>query len=78
MSGQYKITGKFEGSNAYYKSAITTYLSVNPASTPSTTIDTENTEPEIEMPRLTTELVVVVVAAIAVTGVGAYWILKRK
>ena len=81
ISGQYKITAKFEGTKAYYESAITTYLSVDPA-VASTPMDTDEpidtTQPATESPIITTELIVGVIAAIAVTSVAGYWILKRK
>ncbi|MFZ7138451.1 MAG: PQQ-binding-like beta-propeller repeat protein [archaeon] len=87
LEGTYKIIATFEGSGAYYGSTTTTYLTVEPAPAVSTPIDNEpvdngpvdNNEPATEVPFITTEVAVIAaVAVIAIIGVAAYWILKRK
>ena len=70
-TGTYMITANFEGTNAYYGSTTTTYLSVVEGPTPSTPIETN--------PLISTEVAIIAVVAVAaVIGVAAYWFLKRK
>ncbi|MDG6222296.1 MAG: PQQ-binding-like beta-propeller repeat protein [Candidatus Bathyarchaeota archaeon] len=90
VEGEYMIIATFEGTNAYYGSAKTTYLVVDPAPTPQTPIEPEQptpTEPEVpidltepvETPLITTELAIIIASvAIAVIGVASYWLLRRK
>ena len=71
----------FEGSESYYGSFTTAYMTVDPAPVVSTPIDTDNpdtTEPT-ETAFISTELAIIAAGAIAaVIGVAAYWMLKRK
>ncbi|MCW4022746.1 MAG: PQQ-binding-like beta-propeller repeat protein [archaeon] len=86
IEGQYTIIATFEGSESYFGSSATTYLTVDPAITPSTAIDTEepvNTETPIsseEPPAATsTDFTVLIILGIVAAVVGsAYWIVKRK
>jgi hypothetical protein len=87
MEGTYQIIATFEGSEAYYGSTTTTYLTVDPAPAVSTPIDNEpvdnepvdNNEPTAEVPFITTEVAIIAAVAVAaVIGVAAYWFLKRK
>jgi outer membrane protein assembly factor BamB len=73
--GTYKIVASFMGSNSYWESCDTTYLSVGPAPSTGGPI-----EPEPEpIPLITTEVAIIAaVAVIAVIGVGSYWVLKKR
>jgi outer membrane protein assembly factor BamB len=77
VPGQYMIIASFEGSEAYYGSASTTYLFVNPASSPATPIEPE--QPATEAPLITTEVAILMaVALIAVIGVALFLFLRRR
>jgi hypothetical protein len=86
VPGTYMIITTFEGSDSYYASTDTAYLEVEEAPAPSTPIEPEEpTEPEepeqpvTEAPLITTEVAIILaVAVIAVIGVAAYWLLRRK
>ena len=85
LEGTYQIIATFEGSGAYYGSTSTTYLTVDPAPVVSSPIDNEpvdTTPVDAEEPTtgfITTEIAIIAaVAAVAVIGVAAYWIIKRK
>jgi outer membrane protein assembly factor BamB len=74
MEGQYMIMATFYGSEGYYSSTTTTYLTVDPAPTPSGPIT-----PEPEAPLITTELAIILaVIAVAVIGLVGYWALKKR
>ncbi|MCW4022655.1 MAG: hypothetical protein ACOWW1_07535 [archaeon] len=84
VEGQYTIIATFGGSKAYYGSTSTTYLVVNPATSASIPIDTEepidSTEPAEESGAIITTEVAIVTAItiVAIIGVAAYWFIKRK
>ena len=63
----------FLGSGAYYGSTDTTYVSVGPAAAPSGPI-----LPEPEAPWITTEVAIVLVAAIAAIVVIAFLVLRKR
>jgi len=74
MEGQYQIIATFYGSKGYYSSTTTTYLTVDPAPTPSGQIT-----PEEEAPFITTEMsIILAVVAVAVIGIVGYWALKKR
>ena len=50
VPGQYMIIATFYGSNSYYGSTTTTYLTVDPAPTPATPIEPEQPEPTTPEP----------------------------
>ncbi len=76
IPGTYMIIATFEGSNSYWGSAETTYLTVNPAPTPSTPIEPEQ---PTEAPLISTEVAIIAAVAVAcVIGVAAFWILKKR
>jgi outer membrane protein assembly factor BamB len=91
LEGTYQIIAMFEGSEAYYGSTTTTYVTVDPAPTPATPMEPEEpevpVEPEepevpeepVETAFITTEVAIIAAVAVAaVIGVAAYWFLKRK
>ena len=82
IEGTYTIMATFEGSESYYGSFTTAYMTVDPAPSASTPIDTDNpvdtTEPT-ETAFISTELAIIAAVAVAaVIGVAAYVLLKRK
>ncbi|WGM90332.1 MAG: PQQ-binding-like beta-propeller repeat protein [Candidatus Bathyarchaeum tardum] len=87
IEGKYMIITTFEGSASYYGSTSTTYFAVDQAPTPAIPIEPEEPETpeapieptEPEAPLITTEIAIVIaVTVVAVIGVAAYWMLKRK
>ncbi|MCW4021930.1 MAG: PQQ-like beta-propeller repeat protein [Candidatus Bathyarchaeota archaeon] len=89
VPGKYMIMASFEGTGAYYGSTKTAYLIVDEAPEPAAQIETEEptqteepveaTESAGEAPLITTEIAsILAVAVVAVIGVAAYWMLKRK
>jgi hypothetical protein len=81
VTGTYMIIATFEESDSYYSSTDTAYFTVEEASTPSTPIEPEEpTEPEEPVaPLISTEIAIILaVVVIAIVGVAAYWLLKRK
>jgi hypothetical protein len=86
MEGTYQIIATFEGSEAYYGSTTSTYVTVDPAPAVSAPIEPEEpvetpeepSEP-VEAPFITTEIAIIAAVAVAaVIGVAAYFFLKRK
>ncbi len=76
VPGTYWISATFEGSDAYYGSTISTYLTVGEATTPSTPIEPE--EPTAA-PLITTEIAIILaVIAVAVIGIVGYLVLKKR
>jgi hypothetical protein len=76
--GDYCVTAEFEGSNAYGSSFDTTFFTVAEAPAPTTPIEPEPTEPT-EAPFITTELAIIIaVVVVAVIGVAAYWMLRKR
>ncbi len=74
LEGTYNIVAYFEGSESYYASHDTTYLGVGPAAATGGPI-----EPEAEAPLISTEVAIIAaVAVVAVIGIAAYWILKKR
>ena len=87
VPGNYMIIATFGGSESYFGSTATTYLTVEEAVAASTPIDTEQpgdseTPVDTEEPAagfITTEVAIIAAVAIAaVIGVAAYWMLRRK
>jgi hypothetical protein len=78
VEGQYMIIATFEGSESYYPSTATGYLSADPAPAPETPIEPEEPEEPIA-PLISTEIAIVIaVAVIGIIGVAAYWFLRRR
>jgi hypothetical protein len=94
VAGTYKIIATFEGSESYYRSSATKYINVEEAPAPAQPIEPEAranepaapeepTEPEptepAEAPFITTEIAIIIaVAVVAVIGVAAYWVLRKR
>ncbi|MBA7468573.1 hypothetical protein ES707_03824 [subsurface metagenome] len=75
VPGQYMIIATFYGSDAYYASTTTTYLSVDPAPSPASPIEAE----ESAAPFISTEVAIIAVVAVAaVIGIAAYWTLRKR
>jgi hypothetical protein len=75
--GLYKITANFAGSDAYGSSGASTWITVGPEISTGGPIEPEP-EPE-PTPFITTEVaIILVVAVIAVIGVAAFWLLKKR
>ncbi len=75
VPGQYMIMATFYGSDGYYGSTTITYLTVDPAPSPATPIEPE----ESAAPLITTEVAIVLaVAVIAVIGVVGYLVIKKR
>jgi hypothetical protein len=78
VPGQFMIMATFGGSEAYYPSTSTTYVQVGEAPAPETPIEPE-TPTTPETPLITTEVAIIAaVVAIAVIGVGAFFVLRRR
>ncbi|MFZ7138654.1 MAG: hypothetical protein ACOWW1_09600 [archaeon] len=81
IPGIYKIIATFEGSDAYYLSSQTTYITVDEALSPATPIDTEEpevtVEPTAETAFITTEIAVIIVVSV-ILGVAAFFVLRRR
>jgi len=76
--GLYTIMATFDGSDSYWRSYDATYLSVGPAEAPSGPIEPEPTEPS-EAPFITTEIAIIIaVVVVAVIGVVAFWMLRKR
>ncbi|MCW4021850.1 MAG: PQQ-binding-like beta-propeller repeat protein [Candidatus Bathyarchaeota archaeon] len=87
VPGTYLIMATFAGSDSYFGSTTTTYLTVGEAVAASIPIDTDQsgngeTPVDTEEPTgfvISTEVAIIAAVAIAaVIGVAAYWMLKRK
>ncbi len=77
VEGKWMIIVTFQGSNSYYPSTATTYMTVGPAPTPEQPITPE--EPEPEAPWLTTEIAIIIaVVAVAVIAAVGYWVLRKR
>jgi len=75
MEGTYTIIATFEGSNGYFGSSATTYVTVGSASA-GTPIEPEQPH---GTPLITTEVAIILAVVVAaIVGVGAYVMLKRK
>ena len=74
IEGQYAIIATFDGSESYWGSETTTYLTVDPAISPSGPITPEPTE----TPLITTEVAIVLVAAISAIVIIAFLVLRRR
>jgi outer membrane protein assembly factor BamB len=77
VEGKYMIIATFDGSKSYYGSHAITYVPVGPAATPSVPI-TPGETPIPETPLITTEVAVVLVAAIAAIVIVAIFALRRR
>jgi hypothetical protein len=75
--GTYQIKASFLGSDSYWSSSETTYVTVGPAPSQG---QLETEEPSAEAPAFpTTEVIIVAAVAVAIViGVGAYWALRRR
>jgi hypothetical protein len=79
--GLYTVMATFAGSDSYWSSYAATGLSVGPAAAPSVPIEPEPTEPTepVEAPFITTEVAIILaVVAVAVIGVAAYLVLRKR
>jgi len=78
IAGKYKIIATFEGSKSYFSSTSTTYLWIEEAPSPTQPIEPEPTEPT-EAPLISTEIAMILaVVVVAVIGVAAYWVLRKR
>jgi hypothetical protein len=78
VEGEYTVIATFEGSKAYYRSYAEAVVGVGPAPEPSGPIEPEPTEPT-EAPLITTEIAIIIaVVVVAVIGVAAYWVLRKR
>jgi outer membrane protein assembly factor BamB len=78
VEGEYTIIATFEGSESYWRSYAETVIGVTEAPAPSGPIEPEPTEPT-EAPLITTELAIIIaVIVVAVIGVAAYWVLRKR
>jgi outer membrane protein assembly factor BamB len=78
VPGTYMIIASFEGSGAYWGATTTSYLVVDPVSTPTTPIEPDQPV-EPEAPLINTEMIIVaVVAILAIIGLGAFWYLRKR
>jgi len=75
VEGKYMVIADFSGSAAYGKSSASTYFTVDPAPTASTTIEAE--EPAA-FALGTTELAIIAVVIIALVGVVAFLALRKR
>jgi len=76
VEGDYMIIATFIGSNAYFGSTSTTYITVGEALTPSTPITPEQL---VEPSFITTEVAILAIVAVAcVIGLTAFWTLKKR
>ena len=75
IKGQYMVIATFDGSGAFYGSHAITYLQTDPAPSPSGPITPETPE---EAPLITTELAIVLIAAIAAIVIVAFFVLRRR
>ncbi len=76
VEGQYMIIATFEGSESYYGSTTTTYLSVDPAPSPAVPIEPE---PLSEAPLITTEVAIIAAVAVAaVIAIVGYLVIKKR
>ncbi len=76
QEGKYTVIATFEGSESYYASYSETAVGVGPAPSPA-----EQVSPEAEPGAgLTTTQIAIIagVAVLAVAGIGAYWIIRRR
>ncbi len=76
QQGEYTVIATFEGSDSYWPSYAETALGVGPAPSPA-----EQVSPEAEPGAgLTTTQIAIIagVAVLAVAGIGAYWIIRRR
>jgi hypothetical protein len=72
--GLYEIIASFMGDDSYGSSATSTFVSVGPAPTgPQPTI-----EPEPQAPITTEVAIIIAVAVIAVIGLAAYWLFRKR
>ncbi len=86
VPGTYMIMATFSGSDSYFGSTATTYLTVEEAPTASTPIDTDEpvdgdspVDGGASTSLISTEVAIITAVAVAaVIGVAAYWMLKRK
>ncbi len=76
--GAYSIIATMTGTESYYASYAETMVGVGPAAEPAGPIEPEPT-PEPEAPLISTEVAIIAaVAVVAVIGIAAYWILKKR
>jgi len=73
--GKYTIIATFEGSDSYYASYAETAIGVGPAPSPAQPIEPE--EPTAA-PLITTELAIIAFVIVAVIGIVAFWILRKR
>jgi len=75
VEGEYLIIAEFAGSNSYYKSSASTYITVDPAPSAGGSIEPEPTE----APLITTELAIIIAAVIvAVAVLAGFWIVRKR
>ncbi len=76
QEGEYTIIATFEGSESYYASYSETAIGVGPAPSPAEQVSPE-AEPGAGL--TTTQMAIIAgVAVLAVAGIGAFWIVRRR
>jgi len=76
--GKYSIIATFAGSESYGSSYAETAVGVGPAVSPAQPIEPEPTAPT-EAPLITTEVAIIAaVVVVAVIGIVAFWILRKR
>ncbi len=75
VEGEYLIIAEFAGTNSYYKSSASTYITVDPAPSAGGQIEPEPTE----APLITTEMAIILAAVIvAVALFAGFWIIRKR
>jgi len=75
VEGEYLIIAEFAGTNSYYKSSASTYITIDPAPSAGGPIEPEPTE----APLITTELAIILAAVIvAVAVLAGFWIVRKR
>ncbi|PVX25174.1 MAG: hypothetical protein CW691_05365 [Candidatus Bathyarchaeum sp.] len=77
--GTHTIIATFDGSESYYGSTSTTYLTVDEGAAASTPIEPDTETPTTEAPLISTEVAIIAAVAVAcVIGVAAFWVIRKR
>jgi hypothetical protein len=75
VEGEYLIIAEFAGTNSYYKSSASTYITVDPAPSAGGQIEPEPTE----APVISTEMAIILAAVIvAVALFAGFWFIRKR
>jgi hypothetical protein len=75
VEGEYLIIAEFAGTNSYYKSSASTYITVDPAPSAGGQIEPEPTE----APLISTEMAIILAAVIvAVALFAGFWFIRKR